>query len=436
MKFYSVFFLLSGLVSFNALAQNRLFNFRNDINNGLFSMSMHKYDELSDSLDGKPVLPDTTFTYLLNFGDLHIKASNESFSNVRNVKYASINELVEYLNSPLKFSLNGLPVNGGYMDINLYKFVFSYHKEHFYKRMGLNFKMEIKENTILDKYIANKISENLDSLDLIIINIYKEEGARPLASFNIGSFGSNFKLEMGKELANVFYENGKYSREIPISMSQRHLSKDYFNSLGPQVYQLIDDQQRQVLRTDTTEASIKSFLRYYKSKSDAEVIHLPGFRSKDRFVDFNKDWGQQVSCSARTELMSIQESDLIHCFEYCPVSDSVISLSIGDLLSDWRYKLYYKTWFLKNVEKGLVIRLPEGDFSPVSLEIILYDDKSDIHFIRTDNINNPLLQTVWNKLPELAGLYIQNIVFIDKLGKRTRIPNSFIFYTANSAKQN
>ncbi|HMG14967.1 MAG TPA: hypothetical protein VK590_05950, partial [Saprospiraceae bacterium] len=203
--------------------------------------------------------------------------------------------------------------------------------------------------------------------------------------------------------------------------------KEYASIDKDYAFQFIDHNGRQIMKTDTMSASVKSYLNYYRKKPEYEILHMNGFKTKDRFIKFKSDWGQCDTCGAITELAKIDDTEFLHLYEYCPLSDTLIKIQIGDISQDSHIQFYDRSWFLKNVSKGLSIHLPEGDFKPAYLEFILYDPIKDNNFIRTDNINNDKLKTLWNQLPDIAGMYIQNIVFVDTQGNRTRIPNTFHF---------
>ena len=416
------------LISFNSWSQNHIIDYIHDITKGEFSISINKSPAkiIPDPLHN--VNPIMGFDYSLSFGKLEKLKGFTFYSALTTMTFASINEMVENLYGPINLKYKDIPVNKGFMRINLYKYVFTLHNEVFYKQLFREFKLEIKENLVLDTYISNKIVENLDSLDLIGISIYKEEEGQPIAYFNIGIYGSKFHLGEGNELLYCYSEKNKWTRIVPISLSTRHFSKDYNHSTEPQYYQLVNTNDKQIIRTDTTYIPLKSFLNYYRTKSNTEVIHLTGFRSKDRLINFKRDWGQCDTCVNKSELAKLGESEFMRLYEYCPLVDTVIKVYVGDLLSDWKYKLYDKSWFLKNAEKGLNIKLPEGDFTPIYMEFIVFDDNGDKQFVSTDDIKNEKLKSVWDQLPDLAGMYIQNIVFQDKAGRKTRIPNTFIYY--------
>jgi hypothetical protein len=241
-------------------------------------------------------------------------------------------------------------------------------------------------------------------------------------------YGNEFVLPKDHELVQLICQNTSCSRIIPIAFTRRRAPKEFTLNDNGYSFQFIDNKGKQIMKTDTSSASVKEYLDYYKKKPEVEIMHLKDFRTRERFINYNTDWAQCDTCGMITELAKIEENEFIHLYEYCPTSDTLIKIKIGEISPINTIKFIEKNWFLTNVTKGLTIQIPEGEFKPLYMECIVYDENKDLHFIKADNVNNIQLKKIWNQFPDLGAVFIQNIVFQDKTGRKTRIPNTYLYY--------
>ena len=371
---------------------------------------------------------DTTKNFEFVFGNMKYMLNSRLIFSIYNIHQVSIADLIENFFNTLGFKYKGQKWEEGFMKIEVFKYDHSDLTEVFYTRLiKSSFLIRIKKNMKLETYVADKLIENLDSLNLISFTFSQEEQSEQIARLILGMYGSKFQLKDNYELVSINDEHNTWTRTIPFKLKRRRLAKEYKNSSNYS-FQFIEQNGKQIMKTDTLNVSVKSFLNYYKKKPEIEILHLNGFKTKDRFINYNTDWAQCDTCGKITELAKIEKNEFIHLYEYCPPSDTFIRIKIGEISPVNTIKLVEKNWFLKNVTKGLTIDLPEGEFKPLYLECIVYNENKDLHFIKADNVNNMQLKEIWNQFPDLGAFYIQNIVFQDKAGRKTRIPNTFLYY--------
>ena len=382
----------------------------------------------SFSIQKKMANIDSTKNFEFCFGNIKYNLNAKLISSVYDIQHLSISEIIENIFNPLSLKFNGLALDEGFMKIEVFKYDHSDYIQVYYSRvLESSFLIKIKKNLKLENYIANRLIESLDSLNIIQFTFSEEEESKPIASLSLGMYGSNFLLNRNYELVNIYGENKSWTREVPLKLTRKRMAKDYIIN-DNYSFQFIEINGRHILKADTMSISVKSFLSYYINKPEYEILHLIDFKTKDRFIKFNIDWGQCDTCGKIIDLKKIDVNEFIHFYEYCPSYDALIELNIGEIRLGKYFKFIDKSWFLNNIKKGVRINLPEGDFTPIYMEFILFDENGDNLFVRTDNTNNENLNIVWEQLANLSGLYIQNIVFSDKTGKKTRIPNTFLYF--------
>jgi hypothetical protein len=230
-------------------------------------------------------------------------------------------------------------------------------------------------------------------------------------------------LNPKNELVYCYSENEKYAREVPIELSQRFPGKSHTSS-DVYKFQVLDLNGKQYLRVDTTEKSIKSFYSFYRHNPQYEIVHLPGFRTKDRFSKAQEELYLVDSLSNWINLIKDTLVDYIHLYECTYPQDSNIQINLGKINTNLRKGYYQRTWFLNNFQKGVEIILPEGKFKPIYFELIISDSTSSKYY-RTDNLSNPGFKNILNDFPDLCNVNIQNIIFLDKKGRKTRITNGY-----------
>lgn len=387
------------------------------------SPSLYKSnDSLSQKLYDKP---QSKNNYKLSLGNFTTPLIENNYYDYYAIRFCSMAEIFENLTKRIKLTRDDIPVYEGNILINLFNYSSTDQTNVYYKSIfSSDVRLSLEENTVIPKFYADSILNNIDSLSLLQLSFTGAKLSNTIGTVKLVPFGKDFKLDPKNELVYCYAEKAKYVREVPIDLSQQFVSQSHTTS-DIYKFQQLELDGKQFLKLDTTEKSIKTFFNYYRHNPQYQIIHLPGFRTKDRFKKGTDDlYGD--SSGNWINLISDPKLDYPHLYEYTTSQDSDIQILIGDINYKDKRSYYQKSWFLNNFQKGLEISVLEGKFKPIYLEVLV-SDSTGAKYYRTDNLSNPGFKNLINDFPDLFKVYIQNIIFIDKKGRKTRIVNGYGF---------
>lgn len=199
---------------------------------------------------------------------------------------------------------------------------------------------------------------------------------------------------------------------------------------GVYSYQLVGGLKKTLLKADTTVESNKRLVAAYRDKNKFDIMHIPGYRTKNRYIKPTDSFWPEDEIDNTVNLSKTEFKPFYLYPEIAVESESSCFLKWGKMNGSPISMSNSVELFNQNINSPLDINVPNQKVHVVHFEMLVAPDIGlTIKYI-CDNIQQPEVQEVLKKVENHTTVYLQNFMVKDDAGNLFYFPVTYAILVA------
>lgn len=339
--------------------------------------------------------------YQLRVGNLMISLKMVAGPHVYNGRVEVYkDEAIENIKGNIELLKDGVPMYGK-------KLIFYYLPTK--RDQGSNltsYTLELAKDAKIPDNIIKEISDKLDVSDNITVQ----------------SAGSDEDISVNS--AAIFIKDPTAPYKPPVYPS-------YNNDADVYSFQIVGGLPKTLLKVDTTVVSNRKIVGIYKDKKKYDMMHIPGFRTKNRFVKVTDSFWPEEEIASTVVLSKLKLKPYYIYPEVAIETEYACSAKWGKMNAAPLSQNHTLDVFKENINNPIELSLPKDQVSLYQFEMIIVPDKGQIIKYVCDNIQDPKVQEILNKVQDRSAIYFQNLMVKNAAGEVLYMPMTFGYLVAS-----
>ncbi|HMG16481.1 MAG TPA: hypothetical protein VK590_13580 [Saprospiraceae bacterium] len=339
--------------------------------------------------------------YQLKVGNLVIGLKMVSGPHVYNGRTEVYkDEAIENLKGPVVLLKDGVPMYGK-------KIIFYYLPTK--RDQGSNListTLELAKDVKIPEDIQKQIADKLDINDNITV-----QSTGPEESISLNS-------------AALFIKDPSAPYKPPVYPSYNN-ENDVFS------FQLVGGLSKTLLKVDSNVVSNKKIVAIYKDKKKYDIMHIPGYRTKNRYVKITDSFWDPDEISNTVDLSKLKLKPWYLYPEIAIETEYACSAKWGKMNAAPLSQNHALDVFKENMNNPLEISIPKDQVTLYHFEMIIVPDRGETTKYICDSITDPKVQEVLGKVGDRSAIYFQNLMVKNATGEVLYMPLTFGFLIAS-----
>jgi hypothetical protein len=218
---------------------------------------------------------------------------------------------------------------------------------------------------------------------------------------------------------NLRYRDEKEAISAPFPIELPHTTDAYSN------FQIImNEEGKSYVRIDTKDLNNKSIVDAYKGSESYEIIHIDGFKTKNRVNETNLPKGNLKIETVNNDY--IAHLNLLSLNDYYSDNDKLVRMDWGKMISMPNIGNYSIKEFKRSSKQRLALFTGTQEVKMARFDILIIPENGKIDRLRTDNINTQSIREKLSKVYVNTSIYIDNIM-VNIEGELKYYPYNFVF---------
>ncbi len=196
-------------------------------------------------------------------------------------------------------------------------------------------------------------------------------------------------------------------------------------------FQLVGGLSKTLLKVDTTVASNKKIVGIYSNKKKYDMIHIPGYKTKNRYVKVTDSFWDPEEIGSTIDLSKLKLKPWYLYPEVAVETEYACSAKWGKMNAAPLSQNHTLDVFKENMNNPIEISLPKDQVSLYHFEMIVVPDRGQAIKYICDSITDPKVQEVLSKIGDRSSIYFQNLMVKNAAGEVLYMPLTFGFLIAS-----
>ncbi|GEM_PF-3894532 len=339
-------------------------------------------------------------SYKLQVGEIKIPLKMVTADNFNGRVELYKEEALSAISGTISIYNNGTPVLGK-------RLVLYYMPNKRDQSQGLiSYTLDLDKDSKIPQEILNSIKDKLDVSDNITFQTVGEANG-----FAINS-------------AALYIKDPNQPFKAPI-FPQFNNDSEIFS------WQLVGNLKKSLLKADTTVAANKSLVAIYKNKSKYDILHIPGYTTKQRYIKAGEDFWPADDVSSTINLSKLKTQPIYMYSEIAVAQEYSVSASWGSMNAAPISQNHSVQVWKENYGKPFNINVPSTAITLEQCELIIVPDRGEVFRVIAQKWDDPKLLDIFSKIEDRTTIYFQNILVKNDKGLVVHLPMVFGFLIAN-----
>ena len=225
--------------------------------------------------------------------------------------------------------------------------------------------------------------------------------------------------DIGSYEFNLRYRDENEAISAPFPIELPHTSDSYSN------FQIImNDHGKSYIRVDKEDYNNKKIVEAYEGSESYEIIHIDGFKTKNRVNESNLPQGNLKIETVNNNY--IAQLNLLSLNDYYSDKDKLARMDWGKMISMPNIGNYSIKEFKRSSKQRLTLFTGTQEVKMERFDILIIPENGKIDRLRTDNINTQSIREKLSKVDVNTSIYIDKII-VDIEGELRYYPYNFVF---------
>ena len=197
-------------------------------------------------------------------------------------------------------------------------------------------------------------------------------------------------------------------------------------------WQIVGNLKKSMLKVDTSLAANKKIVSMYKDKTKYELLHIPGFQTKNRFIKAGESFWPDNEISKTENFSSLKLKPYYTYPEYAVAQEYAVNMRWGKINATPLSQNTTAQQFKENCVNPIEISTPKDFIQLQQFEMIIVPDRGETIRYICDNITNPKIQEVLSKVTNRSTIYLQNLMVKNEKSELMFMPMVFGFVISDT----
>ncbi len=199
-------------------------------------------------------------------------------------------------------------------------------------------------------------------------------------------------------------------------------------------WQIVGNLKKSLLKADTTVAANKKIVSMYSDKSKYDLMHIPGFQTKNRFIKAGDNFWPDNEISKTENFSSLKLKPYYTYPEYAVPQEYAVNMRWGKINASPLSQNIIAEQFKESCVSPIEIATPKDFIQLVQFEMIIVPDRGETTRYICDNITNPKIQEILSKVTNRSTIYLQNLMVKNEKSEFMFMPMVFGFVVSEAQK--
>lgn len=241
------------------------------------------------------------------------------------------------------------------------------------------------------------------------------------------SAGDNITIQtVGTEGAVLVNSAAIYIKD-PTQPYRPPVYPNYNNDADIFSWQIVGNLKKSLLKADTTVPENKKIVGMYKDKTKYDLMHIPGFHTKNRFIKAGENFWSDNEISKTENFSSLKLKPYYMYPEYAVAQEYAVNMRWGKINASPLSQNTTAELFKESCKNPIEIATPKDFIQLQQFEMIIVPDRGETIRYIVDNIANPKIQEVLSKVTNRTTIYLQNLMVKNEKSELLFMPMVFGF---------
>ncbi len=289
-------------------------------------------------------------------------------------------DLLANIDKPIILSEDGAPMYG-----NKLMFYFLPNTREPNSNNTVNYTLELANGAKLPAEIVAKIKEKLVEGDNI----------------SIQSFNASDKISINSITLSV--KDPKLPYRAPVNPA-------YNNENGIYNFQIVAGLPKMLIKFDSVPETNKKYLKIYSDKSKYEIMHIPGYKTKYRYIKPTDNPLEEIEINKTVNMSKLNLKAKYLYPEVAVDMEYTCSLNWGKMVANPVTQNQTLEAFNENRKNQLMLMVPKEHYTVIQFDMIIVPDRGDVRKYICEDISDVSVQQLLDHIEDRTMIYIQNIM--------------------------